>query len=497
VNGVSLASLQQKFAEPVDAASLGLFRILWGALISYEASKNLARIPNIYTPEIFHFTYPFFPFVAPWPEEWMMAAEAWLMIACGVLVCAGVAFRYASGLHTLLYAHFFLVEVLFYNNHFYLSILLGFLLTLSRADACYSVSHHLAAKKPTADGVPTVPLWNLITLRGQMCIVYFFGGIAKLNADWIRGEPIRIWMQHTEAPEWFSQILTEPWFVYFISFSGIAIDLTVGFFLLYRRTFWPAALVLSGFHATNSQLFPIGIFPLLGIASLLLFAPPSLPRSAAAWLRRRASGRSVSVPRPAAARSEPVSTGVVAFVLGYLAIQILLPLRIHCYAENPSWTEVGHAFSWRMMLRYKDAHLNVKFEPPEADRTLEDSGRKPPLSPLHFRKMTKSPELIVQWVHALDAALSEIGMPDVEIRVVSVASLNGRPYQLMIDPERDLTEVRLGLFERYDWIVPLRPNQPISQYPKNGEDRRRKIQQAVDTYNLERRQRRALPPSDG
>ena len=184
-------------------------------------------------------------------------------------------------------------------------------------------------------------------------------------------------------------------------------------------------------------------------------------------------------------------------VLGYLALQILLPLRIHFYVGNPSWTEVGHDFSWRMMLRYKDAHINFRFEPPEASTVLEVSDGKPPLSQLHFRKMTKSPELIVQWVHALDAALAELGMPDVEIRVVAVASLNGRPYQLLIDPERDLTEVRLGLFERYDWIVPLRPDQPISQYPVDGDDRRQKIEQAIETYNRERRQLRGSPSSDG
>ncbi len=497
MSGVTLASLQKKFAEPVDAASLGLFRILWGVLISYEAIRNLARIPNIYTPEIFHFTYPFFRFVGPWPEEWMMAAEAWAMFACGVLITVGVAFRYASGLHTLLYAHFFLVEVLFYNNHFYLSILLGFLLTLSRADACYSVSHFLAVRKHTESRVPTAPFWNLVVLRGQMCVVYFFGGIAKLNGDWIRGEPIRIWMRNTEVPDLFSSLLAAPWFGYFISYSGIAIDLSAGFLLLHRKTFWPAALVLTGFHAVNSQLFPIGIFPWLGIATLLLFAPPNLPRTAAVWLLSRIAGQPTTASQPAAAAAAPASKTVVVFVLAYLAIQTLLPLRIHFYAENPSWSEVGHAFSWRMMLRYKDAHINFRFEPPEASTVLEISDGKPPLSQLHFRKMTKSPELIVQWVHALDAALTELDMPGVEIRVVAVASLNGRPYQLLIDPERDLTEVRLGLFERYDWIVPLRPDQPISQYPVDGDDRRQKIEQAIETHNRERRQRRGLEPSDG
>jgi hypothetical protein len=256
-------------------------------------------------------------------------------------------------------------------------------------------------------------------------------------------------------------------------------------------------MVLTGFHAVNSQLFPIGIFPWLGIASLLLFAPPSLPRRVAGWLRSRVSGRASALAQPVASESPPVSSAVVVFVLGYLALQILLPLRIHLYAGNPSWTEVGHEFSWRMMLRYKDAHANFEFDPPDAESVLEISGRMPQIDDVHFRKMIKSPELIVQWVHALDAVLAELGIPNVEIRVVSIASLNGRPYQLMIDPKRDLTEVRLGWFERYDWIVPLRPDQTIGLYPKDGDERRQKIRRAADEYNRERRELRSREPSDG
>ena len=150
-----------------------------------------------------------------------------------------------------------------------------------------------------------------------------------------------------------------------------------------------------------------------------------------------------------------------------------------------------------MMLRYKDAHVNFRFDPPGAESMLEKSGQTPPISEIHFRKMIKSPELIVQWVHALDAALTELGMPDVEIRVVSIASLNGRPYQMLVDPKRDLTEVRLGLFERYDWIAPLRPDQPIGLYPRDADDRRLKVQRAVDEYNRERRRARDLESSDG
>ena len=36
----------------------------------------------------------------------------------------------------------------------------------------------------------TVPRWNVLLLRFQLFIVYFYGAIAKLNPDWLAGEPM-------------------------------------------------------------------------------------------------------------------------------------------------------------------------------------------------------------------------------------------------------------------------------------------------------------------
>jgi hypothetical protein len=51
--------------------------------------------------------------------------------------------------------------------------------------------------------------------------------------------------------------------------------------------------------------------------------------------------------------------------------------------------------------------------------------------------------------------MNEYGVPDVEVRVYACVSLNGRPAALLIDPERDLTEIERGITHA-DWILPLR-----------------------------------------
>ena len=487
---VSFAALQKKLGEPVDAASLGLFRVVWGVLMTQTGVTRLAQVDG-FSAKLFHVTYTYFPYVRPWPEDWMLAAEAWGMIACGVAITLGVGFRWATLAYTLLYSHFFLIEKLFYNNHYYLTILVNFLLAFSRADACYSVARWRARRRSPSQALPSVPLWNLVLLRGQVCVLYFFGGLAKLNADWFQGEPIRLWLRNLKPLPPISWVAREEWFVNFVCMSGILIDLSAGFLLLNRRTFWPAAFVLASFHLTNLLIFPIGIFPWIGIALLLLFVEPSWPRRAAAWLRGRLSARPVRAPSLHAPPGAPASPAVTACVLAYLAIQVLVPLRIQLYSHDPGWTEVGQLFSWRMMLRFKDAYLRLDFDPPEAGQALKKSGRTPRVTEANYRKLIKIPDAILQYVHALDARLEELGYPDAGIRVISIASLNGRPYQLMIDPERDLTQVGYGLFGVPDWILPLAPDQRVGRYPKGGDDRRRMLQQAVDDY---RRQHPTLRP---
>ncbi|MEX2578908.1 MAG: HTTM domain-containing protein [Verrucomicrobiales bacterium] len=474
--------LRRSLSVPVDGAALGLFRIVWGAVMVCDGFRMLSKATTLYSPDFFHFKFALTTFVDPFPENWMVKLEIWVLIFAAFMVMAGFGFRIFNTVFAVVYTHLFLIEKIAYNNHYYLIALLAFLLSLTAADRCFSVSSRLRRRRDGSEH--RIPFWHYNILRLQVVIVYFFGGVSKLNADWLRGEPLRHWLasglpKRLDPPlSWFPDLLNREWFLWTLNYGGLAFDLLIGFFLWHRKTFWPAAVAVVFFHVLNYSLFEIGFFPIVGIVLLLLFFQPHWPRP---LLRKW-------VPNEPATKGEaPVlSPGLACVLAGFFALQILLPLRIHLYREDPSWSEVGHSFSWRMMLRDKDPHLDFHFNPPEAEELLEKlpRSRMPVVSGRRAEIMAKSPHLIFQYVKAVDEAFGRVGEHEVEIRVASVVSLNGRPFQLMIDPSVDLARASYGLFGVPDWIVPLDEEGRPGNYPASQSQRRREIEEVIEKHAL-------------
>jgi hypothetical protein len=154
-----------------------------------------------------------------------------------------------------------------------------------------------------------------------------------MNADWFRGEPVRTWMRdRTEFPV-IGRLLVEDWMVYPFSYAGLLFDLLVFPMLLWRRTRALAFVAAVLFHVANDQLFQIGIFPWLAIATTALYFPPDWPRRliGIAGVRAKPWGRVRGSPARNPEPALPAGRYVTATLLGlYLAVQILLPLRHPC-----------------------------------------------------------------------------------------------------------------------------------------------------------------------
>lgn len=485
---------RERLVQPVDGASLGLFRWLWGALMIWEAVMRLPKADGMYSPEYFHFTYSLFPFVKPLPAVWMMQVEIGLMVVAAVLLTTGYFYRLSCACFLAIFTHLFLIEKLYYNNHFYLTILMGFLMLISQADRCYRLP--LPWKSSVPPSVPkTVPLWNLILLRSQVVVLYFFGGVAKLNSDWLAGEPIRYWFAQKGPDHILAPLLTQEWFVMMVCWTGLILDLVAGFGLLSKRTRGLTMALLVVFHATNSLIFKIGLFPLIGISLLVLFIEPDRPRRIAAWVRSQWNGRTSPIqklPNVLSSKKLQANWALTLFVSGWIVVQVLIPLRILGYPQNPGWTEVGQCFSWRMMLRSKDAFLQFEFQPREVETYLEEHPHLlPHISQAHLNQMVKSPHFILQYAHALHQSLEREGIKDVQIKCISIASMNGRPYQLMIDPETNLAESSFGFFKVPEWIVPLDQNRRPGQYPESPVERTKIISQVYRDYLQENRKQKA------
>ena len=81
-----------------------------------------------------------------------------------------------------------------------------------------------------------MPTWALWILRFQVAAPMFFSGIAKLNADWLRGEPLRTWMQ--EEPDFpiLGQFFFNEPIVWCFVYGAIMLDLCFSVYMLHHRT---------------------------------------------------------------------------------------------------------------------------------------------------------------------------------------------------------------------------------------------------------------------
>jgi hypothetical protein len=442
--------------SPVDGASLAVFRICFGLLMLWDVWRYWTNgwIASDYIEPTYHFTYCLFSFVRPWPGAGMY----WHFGVLGLLamlMAVGLFYRLAAWGFFLGFTYVFLLDETYYLNHNYLICLLSFLLAIVPAQSVWSLDAWrnrnktgppTSQRRPLYDG--TVPHWSILLLRTQVTLVYFFAGIAKMNDDWlVRDEPLQSWLKARSDWLLVTPLLSMP--VWVMTYGSTVLDLSVGFLLWGRRTFWPAAIVALLFHLLNSYLFPIGVFPWLMLATLTLFPRPSWPRRLfpKRWFPEAAPTTLPLTPRPAS---------VLVLLHLYLAVQLLVPLRHWLYPDNVSWTEQGHPFAWHMMLRHKAVQMFAMYLTDPRTGARREINPREYLSDRQVREMSRRPDMLLQFAHHLaDLEQARTGVrPVVNARVV--AALNGRPFQELIDPTVDLAAQPVDLAPAR-WIVPLRP----------------------------------------
>ena len=70
----------------------------------------------------------------------------------------------------------------------------------------------------------TIPSWVVWVLTAQVGVVYMFGGLAKLNADWLfHAQPLRIWLYNNGDLTLVGPLLKETWMAYAMSWAGAAL----------------------------------------------------------------------------------------------------------------------------------------------------------------------------------------------------------------------------------------------------------------------------------
>lgn len=429
--------------QPVSCSALAAFRFCFGAVMFWEAYRFYDKgwIESYYIePEIF-FPFEVFSFLAPFPGQ-LMYLVFLIMALAAVGVAIGYFYRFSATMLFVSYSYVFLIDQTHFNNHYYLICLLSFMLIFVDAHRWASVDR---LRKPKLDA-PFVPTWHLWIFRAQIAIVFFYGGIAKFNPDWFAGEPMRMWLTEKAAdgdiPQWMS---AEP-SVWFYIWAGLIFDLAIAPLLLWKRTRALAIFSVVLFNMNNAWMFQIGVFPVLMSAAMLLFIRPDAPMR---FLNARDN-----LDLPKKLRFGRPQAALLGFAAVFILIQAVLPLRHYFIPGDASWTDEGQEFAWRMKLRDKSGKLVVTVINPKTGREWRHDPQAD-LSKRQYTQMRKRPDMIYDYVQHLSQQLQNRGLGEFEIRVSSWATLNGRPYQRMIDPGVDLSRAEDPLLGPASWILPL------------------------------------------
>lgn len=451
----------------IDIASLVFFRIAFGLLGFIDVISTLIYKyweKQIFDVEKFQFPYYGFEWVKPLPEPWMsLIFMSSLMASIGVLF--GKWYRFSATVFALGFSYFFLLEKAYYLNHGYFFILLSFVMIFLPANQAFSLD---ALKK--GQQLERIPYWPLFLLQFMMAVVYFYGGIAKINPDWLQAMPLKIWLKAKSDMPILGFLWTQEWVAYLMSYGGLFLDLFVVVFLINRKTrLWALGFVLF-FHFVNLLLFQIGIFPFLSTALSLLFFPPDFPRKIIAWLFQRFLWlekriRNLPLVLP---QTIPATTSLneqptisynkkrwVTLIIGlFCLLHLVIPLRHHYFPGPVAWTEEGHRYAWRMMLRDKRGYGYFEVKTKEQEKTTKVRPEAF-LNERQSRKMYTHPDMILQFAHFIRDKYEAEWNEEVEVYAQIKVKLNGRKYQRYIDPGRDLAREEWSFWKTSDWIVPF------------------------------------------
>jgi vitamin K-dependent gamma-carboxylase len=439
--------------QPVENSILIFFRVFFGGMMIFHCLSMLTSgwVQALYIVPAMNFTFPGFGWVKPWPGHGMYLHFC-IMTLAAVGITVGFHYRIAAFVFAIGMVHVFLIEKAFYLNHYYLICLLSGLLVVLPAHQAFSIDSY---QRPVIRS-QTCPAWCLWILRLQLAIPYFYGGLAKFDSDWLQGFPLTMWLRRRSELPWLSGFVDHPWTPLAFSYGGLLLDLFVVPLLLWKRTRIPAYIVTVMFHLMNSSLFDIGIFPWLMIGATLIFFPIGWPGR---LFRQPAVAReSESFVLPPN-NNRLILTGSALGI--YVTWQLLFPLRCLLYPGPATWTEEGHHFAWHMMLREKDVGIRFYIR----NRETGESGvvdARTFLTSRQMSRMAKDSDMILTFVHFLRDHFREHGIGTVQIRVLALASLNGRKPQLLIDPDLDYARID-RTFGHQPWILPL--TEPLRRDP--------------------------------
>ena len=437
----------------VNNAPLIVFRVLFGLLMVAESFGAIATgwVHKTYVaPQM---TFPILPM--GWPRPLPGYGMYGWFVVMGLAAAAtmvGWRYRWSSFVLAVMWTGAYLTQKTNYNNHYYLAVLICWVLVLLPAHrrGAFDAGRRVA-------WTDRCPAWIGWAFRFQLAVVFTYAAIAKLYPGWIDGDYIGVVFGWRSSRPVIGPLLAQPWFQTFITYSGIAFDAFVIPMLWWSRTRWLAFFGLILFNVFNSVVFLIGVFPYMVLAlTVFFFDPDAVERRFRALFRgdahARASSNAAYETTSPSAGWRPVHT-VLAI---YFAVQIALPLRHHLIEGDVNWTSEGHRLSWRMMVHTKSGQLRLRARTPDGRSWVIDQSKW--LTRKQRRRIATRPDMLYQFIQVLKAHYHREGTRAVQIYAeASAVSLNGAPPAPLYDPAVDLAQAGYHPFSHSPWVL-LRPH---------------------------------------
>lgn len=427
--------------KQIDNIGLVLFRVVFGLLITIEAfgaiSTGWLRRTLVEPP--FTFNFIGFEFLQYFQGD-LMYYYFVLMGVFGVFVMLGYKYRLSMIAYALLWSGAYLMQKSSYNNHYYLMMLLCWIMAFLPANRWFS----LDAKINPEIKSPAMPRWVLMILILQVWIVYTYASVAKWYPGWFDASVPALFMSGKEDYWLIGGFLQLNWVHWAMAYMGILFDLLIVPMLLWKRTRLLGFAISIFFHLFNSIVFQIGIFPYMSISFALFFFSSETLQRLFLPKKKLYVGSEIIIPE-----HKKLLLGILSI---YFLFQIGLPLRHWFFKDDVLWTEEGHRLSWRMMLRAKTGTLNVYIaDKNNGERELYD------YSKILGRKQTggvrSKPDLMWQLAQEIKKLEAEKGR-DVAVYMESFVSINDGPYHPFTDKNVDLAAEEWHPFKHSDWILP-------------------------------------------
>lgn len=271
------SEVRECLGTPVDEIPFVLFRFLFGLTMAIHTLWSLPSSYRALTRQDFFVAYEFAPWNRPRGRIHVVLTMI-VVIVASLGLAFGVHTRLSATVFCLSYAHFVLFDFSLYNNHYYLIFLFGLLFGVCVPEPSSNLNS--ACK---------IPYWYILIFQLQLAVVYTYGGINKINADWLlRAAPMRRKLANLKLTDQFrfsihrycltpwlgeqlKRLFRQPATAYFVCWGGMIFDLTVIWLMMVPNLFPFALPFFLAFHLFNHWLYRIGAFPSLNYASVVLF----------------------------------------------------------------------------------------------------------------------------------------------------------------------------------------------------------------------------------